>query len=135
MSDRVVGVRLEPGALVVFCRAGALGAPGEALERGRRVTIAWEDGAREREGVVAIAPDQIVAAPSLDDAPRIAGVAPATQDDADSGAPPPGAIFLTPEVGEGGKIGPDDLRQALRLAALSLPEAPPERRRSTDGDG
>ena len=142
MPDRVVGVRLEPGAPVVFCRtdgAGAAdGAGGASLERGQRVTVAWDDGALEREGVVAIAPGHIDAAPAFEDAPRVVGVGPvgpvagATGNDAGLVAawPSPAIVFLTPEDAD---VGPAELRQALRLAALPLPEAPPARRQGVDG--
>jgi len=124
-----VGVRLEPGAPVVFCYTAI-----ETLERGQRVTVAGADGAGVREGVVTIAPPSIIAAPPLGGAPRVVGVAPAgeaAEEGEDPAALPPGSPLLAPEDSE---IGPADLRQALLLAALPIPEAPPERRRSPDGD-
>lgn len=120
VSDHVVGVRLEPAGPVIFCHTVM-----EFLERGQRVTVAWVaggDGARE--GVVAIAPERIIAAPPLDDAPRVVGIAP-TAEDVREAPLPAGVIFLPATEGA---IGPADLRHALRLAASPLPEAPPERR-------
>lgn len=125
MTDRVVGVRLGPGGPLVFCRTVR-----DDLARGQRVTVARGGAADEtEEGVVAVAPGQIIAASPLDDAPHVLDdIAPSSVDDveAEITAIPSGVVFL---AADGGDIGPADLRQALRLAALPLPDAPPERRR------
>jgi len=117
VSERVAGVRLDPNSPVTFCYTSL-----PALERGWRVTVACVDGARE--GVVAIAPELIVAAPPLDDAPRIVGVV--ARDGVDEESTIAQDIVFLPA--EDGAVGPPDVREALRLAALPLPDAPPERR-------
>ncbi len=117
MPDRVVGVRLDPGSPVTFCYTSL-----PALERGWRVIVACADGARE--GVVAIAPELIVAAPPLDDAPRIVGVV--ARDGVDEESTIAQDIVFLPA--EEGAASPSDVWEALRLAALPLPAAPPERR-------
>jgi hypothetical protein len=117
MDDAVVGIRFGRHDPLVFCYTGD-----RTLARGQRVrvTISGE----VREGVVAIAPAQIIAAPALPDAPRVAGVAPlAVPDDAGT-AMPPGVIFLP---ADGGGVGPADLARALELAALPVPTPPEER--------
>ena len=117
VPERVAGVRLDPNSPVTFCDTSL-----PALERGWRVTVAYADGARE--GIVAIAPDAIIAAPPLDDAPRIVGVVAREGVDEDH-AIAENIVFLPAAEGA---VGPSDVREALRLAALPLPDAPPERR-------
>jgi len=117
VPERIAGVRLDPNSPVTFCYTSL-----SALKRGWRVTVACADGARE--GVVAIAPELIVAAPPLDDAPRIVGVVAREGVDEES-AIEEDVVFLPAAEGA---TGPSDLREALRLAALPLPAAPPERR-------
>ena len=118
MDDAVVGIRFARHGPLVFCYTGD-----RTLARGQRVrvTIAGE----VREGVVAIAPAQIIAAPALPDAPRVAGVAPEEAPDDAGAAVPPGVVFLP---ADGGGVGPADLARALERAELPVP-APPEERR------
>ena len=116
MEDAVVGIRFAPHGALVFCYTGD-----RALMRGQRVRVAIVG--EVREGVVAIAPAQIIAAPALPDAPRVAGVAPLEAPSA--AAVPPDVVFLP---ADGGGVGPADLARALELAALPVP-APPEERR------
>ena len=118
MSEQVAGVRLEPGGPLVFCHT-----PLDVLERGQRVTVAWGDTARE--AVVAVTPQQIIAAPAFADAPRIAGVVPTAPDALATSTEVADVVLL---AAEGGEVGPADLARALGLAALPLPAAPPERR-------
>jgi len=117
VSERVAGVRLDHNSPVTFCYTSL-----PALERGWRVTVACADGARE--GVVVIAPELIVAAPPLDDAPRIVSVV-AREDVGEESTIAQDIVFLPAAEGA---TGPPDVREALRLAALPLPAAPPERR-------
>jgi hypothetical protein len=86
-----------------------------------RVALAGE----VREGVVAIAPAQIIAAPALPDAPRVTGVVPREAPDDAGVAVPPGVVLVP---ADGGAVGPADLARALERAALPVP-APPEERR------
>jgi hypothetical protein len=117
VPDRVAGVRLDPNSPVTFCYTSL-----SVLERGWRVTVACADGTRE--GVVAIAPELIIAAPPLDDAPRITGVV-AREDIHEEFTIGKEVVFLPATEGA---VGPSNLQEALRLAALPLPDAPPERR-------
>ena len=118
MDDAVVGIRLVRHGPLVFCHT-----EDRTLARGQhvRVAIAHE----VREGIVAIAPAQIIAAPALPDAPRVAEVAPVEAPDDACAAVPPGVVFLP---AEGGGVGPADLARALERAARPVP-APPEERR------
>jgi hypothetical protein len=118
MDDAVVGIRFAPHSPLVFCYT-----EDRTLARGQhvRVAIAHE----VREGIVAIEPAQIVAAPALPDAPRVTGVAPLEAPEDAGAAVPPGVVFLP---ADGGGVGPADLARALELAALPVP-APPEERR------
>ena|SRR5438105_9019635 len=118
MDDAVVGIRFAPHGLLVFCYTGD-----RTLRRGQRVRVAI--AGEVREGVVAIAPAQIIAAPALPDAPRVAGVVPLEAPDDAGDAVPPGVVFLP---ADDGGVGPADLARALELAALPVP-APPEERR------
>ena len=118
MEDAVVGIRFAPHGPLVFCYTGD-----HTLTRGQRVWVAISH--EVREGVVAIAPAQIIAAPALPDAPRVAGLAPVEAPDDASAAVPPGVVFLP---ADGGGVGPADLARALELVALPVP-APPEERR------
>lgn len=117
MPERVAGVRLDPNSPMTFCYTSL-----PALERGWRVTVEGVDGARE--GIVAIAPELIIEAPPLDDAPRITGVV-AREGVHEESTINEKVVFLPAAEGA---VGPSDLREALRLAALPLPDAPPERR-------
>lgn len=118
MRDAIAGIRFTPNGPLVFCHAG-----GHSLERGQRVRV--EVAGSVREGVIAIAPDQFIAAPPLVDAPRVVEVI-AGPDTADpSGEIPAGITFLPADDSE---IGLDDLARALRLAALPVPDPPEERR-------
>jgi hypothetical protein len=119
MDDAVVGIRFAHHGPLVFCYTDD-----RTLTRGQRVRVAISG--EVREGVVAIAPAQIIATPALPDAPRVAGVTPLeAPDDAAGAAVPPGVVFLP---ADGGGVGPADLARALELAALPVP-APPEERR------
>jgi hypothetical protein len=117
MDDAVVGIRFARHGPLVFCYTGD-----RTLARGQRVRVAISG--EVREAVVAIAPAQIIAAPALPDAPRVAGVAPLEAPDDAGTAMPPGVVFLP---ADGGGVGPADLARALELAALPVP-APPEER-------
>jgi hypothetical protein len=118
MDDAVVGIRFGRHGPLVFCYTGD-----RTLARGQRVGVAI--AGEIRDGVVAIAPAQIIAAPALPDAPRVTGVAALETPDDAGAAVPPGVVFLP---AEGGGVGPADLARALELAALPVP-APPEERR------
>jgi hypothetical protein len=118
MDDAVVGIRFAHHGALVFCYTDD-----RTLTRGQRVRVAISG--EVREGVVAIAPAQIIAAPALADAPRVAGLAPVKEPDDAGAAVPPGVVFLP---ADGGGVGPADLARALELAALPVP-APPEERR------
>jgi len=118
MNDDVVGVRFAWNGPLVFCRALI-----DAPRHGQRVVVAL-DG-ETREGIVALAPGLIVAAPSMDDAPRVVDVLPGDADDAVPGAIPSDIVFLP---SDDASIAPADLARALRLSALPLPPPPPERR-------
>lgn len=118
MDDAVVGIRFAPRGPLVFCYTGD-----RTLTRSQRVRVAIAD--EVWEGVVAIAPAQIIAAPVLADAPHVAGIAP-VETPADAGAAEaPGVVFLP---ADGGGVGPADLARALELAALPVPAPPVERR-------
>ncbi len=149
MAENVAAIRFAPYGPLVFCHTAEPG-----LARGTRVRV--ELAAEVREGIVAIAPQQIISAPALTDAPRVIAVIPAEEQapamndhpgttgsrctassapvagkDAgdprggDAAAVPPGVVFLP--AGDGA-VGPADLADALRLAALPVPEPPAERR-------
>jgi hypothetical protein len=118
MDDAVVGIRFAPCGPLVFCYTGD-----HTLTRGQRVQVAIAH--EVREGVVAIAPAQIIAAPDLPDAPRVAGVTPVEAPDDAGAAVPPDVVFLP---ADGGGVGPADLARALELAALPIPAPPVERR-------
>ena len=118
MDDAVVGIRRGRYGPLVFCYTGD-----RTLARGDRVQVAVSQGMWE--GVVAIAPAQIIAAPALPDAPRVTGVAPLEAPDDAGVAVPPGVVFLP---ADGGGVGPADLARALDLAALPIPAPPVERR-------
>ena len=118
MDDAVVGIRRGRYGPLVFCYTGD-----RTLARGDRVQVAVSQGVWE--GIVAIAPAQIIAAPPLPDAPRVVDVAPAEAPDEAGAAVPPGIVFLPAEEAE---IGPADLARALALAALPVPEPVMERR-------
>ncbi len=120
--EKIVGVRLGRGEPVVFCFDGGQVV---ALHRGRRVRVV-ADGV-ERDGVVVIAPDSIVAAPPFESAPRVASVY-AEDVEADEASAPPKVIFLT----AADAVNARDLAAALRLAAAPLPEAPPRTRRDDE---
>jgi hypothetical protein len=117
MDDAVVGLRFEPCGPLVFCDT-----EDRTLARGQHVRVA---SAHEvREGVVAIAPAQIIAALPLPDAPRVVGVAPAAPQDEVAAAVPPGIVFLPADDAD---VGPAALARALALAALPVPAPPVER--------
>ena len=118
MDDAVVGIRFAPHGPLVLCYT-----EDRTLARGQRVRVAL--AGEMREGVVAIAPAQIIAAPALPDAPRVTSVAPLEAPDDAGAAVPPGVVLLS---AEDGGIGPADLAQALERAALPGPEPPVERR-------
>jgi hypothetical protein len=118
MDDAVVGIRFAPHGPLVFCSTGD-----RTLTRGQRVRVA--NAGEVREGVVAIAPAQIIAAPALPDAPRVVGVVPVAGPDDAGAAVPQGVVFLR---ADGGGVGPADLARALELAALPVPTPPEERR-------
>jgi hypothetical protein len=118
MDDAVVGIRFARHDPLVFCYTDD-----RTLRRGQRVWVAL--AGEVREGVVAIAPPQIIAAPALPDAPRVAGLAAREAPDDAGAAVPPGVVFLP---ADGGGVGPADLARALEQAALPIP-APPEERR------
>ena len=84
------------------------------------MTVACADGTCE--GVVAIAPELIIAAPPLDDAPRITGVV-AREGIHEEFTIGQDVVFLPSTEGA---VGSSNLQEALRLAALPLPDAPPE---------
>lgn len=118
MDDVIVAVRLEQQASLLFCHAQL-----PLLEVGMRVRVALPG--EVMEGIVAIASGQILAAPPLPDAPRVIA---AMSREPGAGAPlmPPDGVDFLPA--DGAEIGPRDLANALRLATLPLPDAPPERR-------
>jgi hypothetical protein len=118
MDDAVVGIRIARQGPLVFCYTGD-----RTLARGQRVRVAL--AGEVREGIVAIAPTQLIAAPALPDAPRVAGLASREAPDDAGAAVPPGVVFLP---ADGGGVGPADLARALELAALPVP-APPEEHR------
>jgi hypothetical protein len=118
MDDAVVGIRFARHGPLVFCYTGT-----RTLARGQRVRVAL--AGEVREGVVALAPAQIIAAPALPDAPRATAIAPVKERDDAGAAVPPGVVFLP---ADGGGVGPTDLARALEQAALPVP-APPEERR------
>ena len=113
----IVGVRLDATSQLVFCHGD-----GQAPS-GRRVRVQTSEG--ERMGTVAIASQQIIAAPPLAAAPRVIGVAEAAVSVL-ANAAPPDVVFLP---ADDAAIGHADLARALYLAALPLAEQPPERRR------
>src|ERR671936_2075312 len=118
MDDAVVGIRFARHGPLVFCYTGD-----RTLTRGQHVQVAI--AGEVREGVVAIAPGQIIAAPALPDAPRVAAVAPVEAPDDAGTAVPPGVVFLP---AEGGGVGPADLARALERAARPVPTPLEERR-------
>ena len=118
MDEAVVGIRFAPHGPLIFCYTDD-----RTLARGQRVRVAI--AGEVREGIVAIAPAQIIAAPALPDAPRVTGVAALETPDDAGAAVPPGVVFLP---ADGGGVGPTDLARALEQAALPVP-APPEERR------
>src|ERR671937_2508931 len=118
MDDAVVGIRFGRHGPLVFCHTSD-----RTLARGQHVRVAI--AGEVREGVVAIAPAQIIAAPALPDAPRVAGLAPREPPDDAGAAVPPGVVFLP---ADGGGVGPADLARALELAALAVPTPPEEHR-------
>ena len=118
MEDAVVGIRLVRHGPLVFCYT-----EDRTLARGQHVSVAIAH--EVREGVVAIAPAQIIAAPALPDAPRVVAVTPVEAPDDASAIVPPGVVLLS---AEDGGVGPADLTRALELAALPGPEPPAERR-------
>jgi hypothetical protein len=120
MDDAVVGIRFAPRGPLVFCYTGD-----HTLTRDQRVRVAIAGEVEVREGVVAIAPAQIIAAPVLADAPRVAGLAPVETPDDAGAAETPGVVFLP---ADGGGVGPADLAHALERAALPVPAPPVERR-------
>ncbi len=87
----IVGVRLDHNGPVVFCRYDDdARAARPALARGQRVRVDPGKGLAIQEGVVAISPEQVIAAPPLDGAPRIVAAIPpgasgTTHTDADAG--------------------------------------------------
>src|ERR671933_367327 len=103
MDDAVVGIRFGRYGPLVFCRTD-----GRTLTPGQRVRVAI--AGQLREGIVAIAPAQIIAAPALADPPPGAGVPPRGARDGAGAAVPPGGVFLPPG---GGGVGPADLARAL----------------------
>jgi hypothetical protein len=118
MDDAVVGIRFARHDPLVFCYTDD-----RSLAPGQRVRVAL--AGEVREGVVALAPTQIIAVPALPDTPRVAGVAPLEAPDDAGAAVPPGVVFLP---ADGGGVGPADLARALELAALPVPTTPVERR-------
>lgn len=120
----IAGIRFMPHGPLVFCDTASTAAHDLAL--GARVRVAV-DGA-VREGLVAIAPQQIISAPVLPDAPRVLEAFPSGEEDrggAGGAIVPPGGVFLP---ADDSAIGPADLAHALELAARPLPD-PPEGRR------
>jgi len=177
----IVGVRLDYNGPVVFCHEDSDARTARpALMRGQRVRVDLGRGTAPREGVVAIVPEHIIAAPPLDGAPRVVAAIPLdgseTSTDAnvktgsqgkliDAAGNAPDATFrpagdadrarTTPFEGDAdltpvflpaddadltpvflpaddADLTPADLAGALGLAALPLPEAPPQRER--DGE-
>ena len=143
MAENVAAVRFTPYGPLVFCYTSE-----RRLARGTRVHV--ELAGEVREGIVAIEPEQIISAPELAGAPRVieaistrkdssgtAGIPAGNGDQASSAARdgglrgddaptvPPGVVFLP---AADGAIGSADLADALRLAALPVPEPPTERR-------
>src|SRR2546423_11439064 len=118
MDDAVVGIRFGRYGPLVFCYTGD-----RTLARGQRVRVAI--AGEVREGVVAIAPAQIIAAPALPDAPCVAAVAPVEAPAPSGAAVPPDVVFLP---ADSGGVGPADLARALELAALPSPAPPAEPR-------
>ena len=113
----IAGVRFDPHGPLVFCHCEVAD-----VAAGCEVQVMLEQG--ERSGVVEVPPDRIFAT-ELPHAPRIIAVRPPARDDRVPVAVPEGIDFLTAEDGD---VGPADLAEALRLAALPVP-APPEQRR------
>ncbi len=177
-TTTIVGVRLDHNGPVVFCRYDEdVSAARPALARGQRVRVDLGRDAAPREGVVVIAPEQIIVAPPLDGAPRAVAALP--PDDAEPGGgavvglqgaaidpldpimAPVGDADLARTSLSGGdaNLAPAflpaddadlvpmflpaddadltlaDLARALRLAALPLPEAPPQRERDGERQG
>jgi hypothetical protein len=114
----IVGVRFDPLASLVFCRCEL---PGVAA--GCEVVVSLADG--QRRGVIEVPADQIVA-PDLPDAPRVISVQDAPHRDR-------GASSLTDDIdfvtAPDGGVELSDLEDALKLAALPVPETPEPRRR------
>lgn len=118
MNDVIVAVRVSQGGPLLWCYAAA-----RAWRAGERVRVALDGGLIE--AVVAIAPDDILAAPPLGTAPRIVDVLPTEEHGDVQPVAPDGVAFLP---ADDAPIGLGDLAQALRLAALPVPEPPPGRR-------
>src|SRR5919202_4083606 len=111
MDDAVVGIRFARHGPFVFCYTGT-----RTLARGQRVRVAI--AGEVREGIVALAPAQIIAAPALPDAPRVVDVAPLEASDDAGATVPPGVVFLP---ADGGGVGHADLARALEQAARPVP--------------
>lgn len=118
MSDAIVGIRFARGDPPVFCHTTR-----HDLARGRRVLVAV--AGEVCEGVVTIAPDQIISAPPLDGAPRVVEVVAEEANGTVDATVSEDIVFLP---ADGSAIGPADLAHALKLAALPLAEPPEERR-------
>jgi len=174
----IVGVRLDHNEPIVFCRYDNDASTAQpVLTRGQRVRVDLGRDAAPREGVVVIAPEQIVVAPPLDGAPRVVAALPSDDGETSavmglqgaaigvSDAPDPmmapvadanlartslsGDANLVPAFLPAGDanhapmflpaddadLTPADLARALRLAALPLPEAPPQRERDGERQG
>lgn len=117
MADPIAGIRFSSHEPLVFCYCDVAG-----LARGQQVVVII-DGER-REGMVALAPAQVLAAPPLGPAPRVIGLveAPAL-DGAAVSVPPDIDLLLAPDSA----IGANDLARALALTALPAPEPGQER--------
>jgi hypothetical protein len=114
----IVGVRFDPHGPLVFCRCEV-----QDVVAGREVLVMLADG--RRSGVVEVPADRIVAG-ELSHAPRVVAVREPAGDDGEPIAIPDGIDVV---AAADGAVGPADLAEALRLAALPVP-APPEPRRS-----
>lgn len=117
MDNPIAGIRFSPYGPLVFCYCDVAG-----LTHGRRVVV-MIDGER-REGVVALAPAQVLDAPPLGAAPRVVGLVEAPALDGGDAAVPPGIDLL---LASDSTVGAADVARALALAALPAPEPGEER--------
>lgn len=117
MDHPIAGIRFSTSEPLVFCYCDV-----EGLARGQHVVVIIEG--ERREGMVALAPAQVLAAPPLGAAPRVVGlVETPALGGGDAAVPPDVDLLLAPDSA----IGADDLARALALAALPAPQPGEER--------